>query len=181
MKRRGEIVAWLAVGLLTAAPAAAGTRQNNFSGATCLKSAGNATPRYSQLGVTNQTSNEWLHLACPFPMSVGGKFFLPSAAKLADSGSNCSSGSGGGSVTFIDLSTTQNVSCTLYVLGSGNAVLASFTVSSSGASSNPQSRTFGIPSMDFTKKTLFAQCVVPPPDAGQRSSVLNFIVTSCDL
>jgi hypothetical protein len=181
MKRRGEIVAWLAVGLLAAAPAAAGPRQNNFSGATCLKSAGNATPRYSELGVTNQTNNEWLHLACPIPMSVGGKFFLPSAAKLAEAGSTCSSGTGGGSVTFIDQHSTLNASCTLYVLGSGNAVLASFTVSSSGARPDKQNIAFGMPVMDFTKKTLFAVCVVPPPEAGFRSSVLNFIVGSCDL
>jgi hypothetical protein len=37
-----------------------------------------------------------------------------------------------------------------------------------------------MPAMDFTKKTLFAQCVIPPPDAGLRSTLLTFGVYSCD-
>jgi hypothetical protein len=38
-----------------------------------------------------------------------------------------------------------------------------------------------MPSMDFTGRTLFMQCKVPPMDNGRVSKVVNFNVASCDL
>jgi hypothetical protein len=148
-----------------------------------VQSADPVIPAYELTGPANQFISGTLHLACPLAMSVGGKRSLATTSMLAAGGSKCDLAGAGAApvVHVIDQHATQDVGCTLYVLGQGNAVAASFTVMSSGESPSRQFLTFATPRMDFTGKTLFAVCVVPPHFNDKRSRVVSFAVSSCDL
>jgi hypothetical protein len=182
MTQRSGMKALLLMGVLVAAPASAGTqRAQNVLANVCVRAAENAgPPLYKADGIANQTDGQTLHIACPIPMSVGAKHTLASTSLVSASGSMCETNYQP-TVTLIDSNSTQDAACTLYLLDAGDVVAGSWTVSTTGWSSSRVPLTFAMPRMDFTGRTLFMQCKVPPPDGGRLSSITNINVVSCDL
>jgi hypothetical protein len=188
MKRQHRIASVVLASALAATPAlAAGPRYNGFAGQFCLLAADNAAVTVDLQGVADQAGPiETLHLACPLTMSVGGKRSLTTKSFLGASGSKCDQSADQPFVAVIDQHATRDISCTLYVLDQGNAVAASFTVTSVGNMAIKQTLSFAMPRMDFTNRALFAQCVVPSPYEPDRftalpSKIVSFGVNSCDL
>jgi hypothetical protein len=184
MTNRSGMKALLLMGVLAATPASAGTpRSPNFPSTVCLRSAeASGVPVYDENGISNYTTDQTLHIACPIAMSVGANHNLGMTSMVAAGGSMCETNSQP-SVEFFDQNTAQDADCTLYLLDAGNVVVGSWGVSTSGSYNGRMARTFAMPRMDFTGRTLFINCKIPPRNSpgGEISSVVNFIVPSCDL
>jgi hypothetical protein len=162
--------------------AAAEPRMNNLPGTVCQSS--DSIPTYVPEGIGNDTS-QTMHLACPLSLTVRNitDFSTTNTALLAASGGNgCPSTGDLPAVTFLDRSSSADISCTLNVLDSGNVIQSSFTVTSSGSSINAQRKTWAVPTrMDLTGKHLYVECDVPPLDpTGGRSLIEGFSIATCD-
>jgi hypothetical protein len=177
--------------LWPALPASAEPRVNTSPAAIC-RASGTGVARFAGDEVQNvDSTGHTLNLACPIPTSVRDNDSFNSVTSFLAAGGGVGCPSSGSSfnpmVTFFDHNKTQNAGCTLYVLGPGNVVQSVFTVTSSGATLEPQRKSWNVPRMDFTHLHLYADCVVPPPDpsnpqdlGGPTSSVEGFTIFTCD-
>jgi hypothetical protein len=184
IKQRKSLLLVIVGGLLPSLAALAEPRVTTSPGMVC-RASGSVPASYGTDSVMNDSSSS-LPLSCPLSTSVrDNKHFLTQTSFLAAGGGVGCSSTGSEfnpAVTITDRNATANASCTLYVLGSGNNIVASFNVSTSGQSATPQRLTWPVPRMDFTGMRLYADCLLPPRDvsSGVVSSIQSFTLFTCD-
>jgi hypothetical protein len=166
--------------LASASFARAEFRGTIYPGSICRNSGG-GKGAYTSAGIVNVSPTDTLHLACPIPLSVRDAN-VPGAFLAASGGPGCPNEDGNGVLVLVNgINPTANITCTVYVLGAGNVVTASFGSTPVGAGGHTIFLAFNIPRMDITGKTLYADCTVPPLNAqSQASSITSFNIDSCD-
>jgi hypothetical protein len=129
-------------------------------------------------GMANVSTSSSMVLACPLPISARN----PESTLAGDGGQIC--GDFNASlrpwVSVFDRNRTEDVVCTLFLLGPGGATMKTFTARSQGFSSAPQKIFFDMTFSEIaTGVTFFAYCTVPPKDI-DLSMVSAFSLNVCE-
>jgi hypothetical protein len=145
-------------------------------------------PLITTAGIGNTDPTGTMKVECPIPMVSRTKNTFLSAKHSRDASGNfvgkCQTDTTDTPwVEVYDRSGSSDVSCTLFVLGDGNAVVSSFTETTFHANSGPAVKIFfpvNSRLMMSERNRLYVQCTVPPRGTGDFSYVARFGIATCE-
>jgi hypothetical protein len=138
-------------------------------------------------GIGNTDRNATMTVECPIPITSRTRNTFLSAKHSRDAGGNmvgkCQTNTVDAPwVEVYDRSSTADVECALFVLGSGNTFVSRFDATTAHANSGPAIKMiFPVDSrLTLTQSNrLYVQCTIPPA-AGDTSYVARFGFATCE-
>jgi hypothetical protein len=145
-------------------------------------------PIVTTAGIGNADRYTTMNVECPIPMTSRKQATFLSAKHSRDAAGafvgKCQTDTWDAPwVEVYDRHPSRDVSCTLFVMGSGNAVVSSFTAATFAWNKPEATKIFFSVNSRYmipANNRLYVQCAVPPSGTGDNSYIARFGFATCE-